>query len=80
MNTLDGYETEAAKGCLEISKNNRMVRTIFASADKQNKQSLEILKKLDSPLRNEVILSPHKRLNKTPFFYVAAWFQQKPKC
>jgi [ribosomal protein S5]-alanine N-acetyltransferase len=41
-----GYASEAAKACLEIAKNHGKVRTVFASADVQNKSSLKILEKI----------------------------------
>lgn len=41
-----GYASEAAKACLEIAKNHGKVRTVFASADYQNKSSLKILEKI----------------------------------
>lgn len=41
-----GYASEAAKACLEIAQNHGKVRTVFASADYQNKSSLKILEKI----------------------------------
>ncbi|HYK74007.1 MAG TPA: GNAT family N-acetyltransferase [Pseudoneobacillus sp.] len=41
-----GYATEAAAACINVAKANGNVKTIYASADTQNADSLKILEKI----------------------------------
>jgi [ribosomal protein S5]-alanine N-acetyltransferase len=41
-----GYATEAANACVEIAKQNKDIKILYASADSENMNSIKILQKL----------------------------------